>query len=336
MNERNGFIRVGPAVVAAAALLLAAGNVACDGDDRSEQPTTRPAAAQPEAPATRPVRYGKARIRANLADTRIDESSGLVAGRRNPAVFWTHNDSGGRPWLFAIDREGRTVATLTVRGAVNRDWEDIGAFTRDGRAWLLIADTGDNRRRRDDVRVYLLPEPAIPPAGEHDDEPTPAELTGEVAVTVPLRYADGPEDVEAVAVDSGGPDAGDEVCYLVSKRGGARVYALPLPDATPAAPVVLTPIAKLEEMLWATAMDIAPDGGRAVVLSYGSCHVYARRAAAGGADPEPWADALSRAPRRVTVPPLAQREAVAFGSDGATLYVTSEKLPAPLIEIPAE
>src|SRR5688500_11577539 len=36
----------------------------------------------------------------------IPESSGVVASRKHPGVFWTHSDSGNGPAIFAVSRDG--------------------------------------------------------------------------------------------------------------------------------------------------------------------------------------------------------------------------------------
>ena len=38
-----------------------------------------------------------------LVDTRIKESSGLARSMRHEGIFWTMNNSGGEPCVFAID-----------------------------------------------------------------------------------------------------------------------------------------------------------------------------------------------------------------------------------------
>ena len=63
-------------------------------------------------------------IVAKLADTRIKESSGLARSMRHEGIFWTMNDSGGEPCVFAIDLQGRTRAKVRVADAVHFDWDD--------------------------------------------------------------------------------------------------------------------------------------------------------------------------------------------------------------------
>jgi len=88
----------------------------------------------------------------------IDESSGLTASRRYPGVFWTHNDSGDTPRIFAVEASGRLRGEFSVMGAEHIDWE---AVTADLSGHLYIADTGNNDNERRDLVVYRLPEPVL-------------------------------------------------------------------------------------------------------------------------------------------------------------------------------
>src|ERR687890_547292 len=101
---------------------------------------------------------------ATLEDRSIDESSGIVASRRNPGLFWTHNDSGDGPLVYAFDRAGRSRGAWRVEGAQARDWED----------------TGENEEGREFVPVPRSPEPkvtaaAAAPTKENPGAPPPAE-----------------------------------------------------------------------------------------------------------------------------------------------------------------
>jgi hypothetical protein len=78
-----------------------------------------------------------------------------------------------------------------------------------------------------------------------------------------------------------------------------------------------------------TAMDISPDGARAIVLTYIDAYEYVR------ATDETWAEAFSREGRLVSMPPRIQGESICYGPDGKTLYLTSEGASQPLWEVPA-
>lgn len=143
----------------------------------------------------------------------LDESSGVAASRRQPGVLWTLNDSGNDPWIFATDTLGGDLGAFRVTDADNEDWEAIALGPCDRLECLYIADTGDNGESRDEVRIYRVPEPALP-AGSPTTRP---------AEVLRLRYPDGPRDVEAAFVGS------DGTIFLISKgRGGtARAYRVP-------------------------------------------------------------------------------------------------------------
>ncbi len=247
-----------------------------------------------------------------LSDPRIDESSGLASSRIAPGVFWTHNDSGDGPRIYAIDKKGRTLATCTLEGARNRDWEDIASFTLDDRPHILLADVGDNSGRRSQCQLYIIPEPKL------DRE----KLSVKPLVTIRFEYEDGPKDCEAVAVD-----ATERKIYLVSKREKSPgVYVLPLDQTQPGELLNAEKIADVN-LLFPTAMDISPDGRRAVILTVSHAWEYTRRGA------QSWAEAFEQQPRRISMPSLRQGEAICYGPQAKHLYVTSEKRPTPLWEI---
>jgi hypothetical protein len=295
----------------AAAAQAPAAAAAATAASASTRPTSRPTS----RPTTRPVRYGPGRLLAVLSNRHIRESSGVAFSRRREDVLWTHNDSGDRPRLFAFDTKGRHVAEVTV-AARAADWEDIASFTLDGKAMLLVADVGDNSARRRRVALQLLAEPDL-------GARRPGTLLKAAPVmSLTFSYPDGPRDCEAVAVD---PTTA--TVYLVSKQHGCGVYELPLPERPPKEALVAKKIGSLG-LLWVTAMDISPDGRRALVLTYGDAYEYAR------GDGETWAAAFKRKPRRIPLPPRIQGEAACYGPDGRTLYLTSERLPTPLLVVP--
>ena len=48
---------------------------------------------------------------------------------------------------------------------------------------------------------------------------------------------------------------------------------------------------------------------------------------------ETWKDAFSRVPRTLAMPVRVQGEAICYGRDGRSLYLTSERRPTPLWEV---
>jgi len=261
-----------------------------------------------------------------LADRRINEASGLVRSLRHPDVFWTHNDSGGEPCLFAIDRQGRTRAKLRLPGAANFDWEDLAAWKdADGRAWLYAGDIGDNFRLRPTIQVYQIPEPELPADPGHELESAkPLLWRGD--------YPDGRHDAESLCVD---PRDGRIHIVTRSEDGHSAVYAFPKEPAEGRA-LMLEKIADLKfpllehtgkrprDSAMATAACFAGDGRRLGVVTY--THFYEWRIGEG----EAVAEALRRAPEQIQAPLLRQLEGVCYDDDGRSLWFISEQLPTPL------
>ncbi len=309
------------------------------------------AALPPPAPAALPALPPPAR--AGVLPAVLGEASGLAASRRADHLVWAHNDSGGEAVLYALDTNGKLRGKLRIEGVKNTDWEDIASFELDGRAWLLIADTGDNNDRRQDCALLIIAEPD--PADLAPDR----ELNAPVAWRVPVRWPDGPHDCEAVAVD-----AHEEKAYLLTKRTSPpALYTLPLrapggvplivpfplpgggqPSAATGEPPTSTLVARLvqippptpQEKLSAlptgryraepTALDFAPDGSAAVVLTYGDVWLFRR------APSQSWTDAFAAPqPGRLAPHGLLQAEAACFSRDGRTLFVTGELPGAALV-----
>jgi hypothetical protein len=147
-----------------------------------------------------------------LLPAELQETSGVAVSRRDPDVFWTHNDDGAE--VFTIDRGGRVLARHPLSVEPN-DLEDVAVGEcAAGVSCLYLADTGDNAERREVVRVLRVREP---------DEPR--EVGTLRADVFPVRFPDGPRDTEAIFVLPG------ERVHLVTKgRSHAiTVYRYPVP-----------------------------------------------------------------------------------------------------------
>jgi len=267
------------------------------------------------APATaaEPIQYGTPKKLCKLADDEVDESSGLAVSRRHKDVFFTHNDSGDDARIYAFDATGKDLGDFPLSDADANDWEDMASFEKDGKHYLLLGDVGDNDGLREHLTLYLVEEPALT-----DKRIKPVQ-------TVHFRFEDGVNNCESVGYDP----TTDEVILVVKKLGmSCKAYQFRWPEKSPAKPIVAKPIATLKTPL-ATAMDISPDGRRAVVLTYTHAYEYVKR------DGEDWAKAFARSGRRIQMPVRIQGESICYGIDGKTLYLTSEKRPTPLFRVGA-
>src|ERR1700741_1476633 len=77
------------------------------------KPAATPRVEQKSAPK-QPQTYGPPRVLGRLDAPAVNESSGLIASRTNPGLYWTHNDSGDGPNLYALDEYGAHRGTWRV------------------------------------------------------------------------------------------------------------------------------------------------------------------------------------------------------------------------------
>jgi len=105
--------------------------------------------------------YGPPKVIGTIKNESVNESSGLVASRTTPGVYWTHNDSGDGPFLYAIRTDGEYFGVWRVTGAQAIDWEDIsiGPGPVRGKSYLYIGDIGYNGSARKEIVVYRVLEP---------------------------------------------------------------------------------------------------------------------------------------------------------------------------------
>jgi hypothetical protein len=296
---------------------------ACDAAAEREQEQRRRVTLAAGAPA---VSATPAQI-ATLEDRTIDESSGIVASRRNPGLFWTHNDSGDGPFVYAFDRAGKSRGTWHVEGAQARDWEDIsaGPGPEPGRAYLYAGDIGDNSERREFVTVYRFPEPEITDADAASTHERPRATAPAEAIRI--KYPDGPHNAEALLVH---PSTGD--LYIVTKVGeAAGVYKLAAPFGASAANT-LARVATLRGPGFFGALvtggDISPDGRRVALCDYASGYELTLPEGSKSFD-DIWR-------QKPTLIPLGFRitgESIGYRLDGAAVLATSEGVPTPLIEV---
>ncbi|MFD9813856.1 hypothetical protein [Streptomyces sp. NPDC059080] len=235
-----------------------------------------------------------------ISDHRITESSGLIASRTHPGVYWTHNDSDDGPYVYAVDsRTGRTVATVTLRGI--GDPRDVEAISLGPDGNLYVGDIGDNLGGTwDHVWIYRFPEPK-----QLRDQTV-------TATQFDVKYDDGPRDAEALMVH---PKTGR--VYIASKKqgGGGALYAAPEHLST-SGTNVFRKVAPID--LWVTDGSFSPDGTRLILRSYFGARMYA------------WKDGRPEDLGSVGVPVQQQGESVSFTLDGRTLMFGSEGENSPV------
>ena len=165
----------------------------------------------------------------------LDEASALVASTKHPGVFWSLNDSGGEPILYAIDKERQFLARLYVEGAVNTDWESL-SMDEDGH--LLIIDAGNNQNERRDLCIYRVAEPdQLQP---FDVVMTATAERIDFAYPEQLKFPDEEKlnfDSEASFYRPGDENNPGHLYLLTKHRSDTRTVLYEFPELTPNVPV---------------------------------------------------------------------------------------------------
>ena len=189
-----------------------------------------------------------------IRDKRISESSGLVASRTRPGLFWTHNDRGHAPILFGMDRQGNPISQHAINATLE-DWEDL-AIDDSGR--LYLGDLGNNERKREELVVYQI------------QEPNPVESRNPVLPSASwrLRFAGMPFDCESLFIDG-------SKGFVISKvfedaRGEIFSFDLSVTNE----PQTLSFVATLPITSPITGADLSPDRNHLGIVCKAGAYVF--------------------------------------------------------------
>lgn len=285
-------------------------------------PTAAPTPSPVPSPATAGCGYGPVRRLAELQDRNVREASALVASRRTPGLYWTLNDSGNEPALFAFDQAGRRLGTFRVDNAQNEDWESLQLGPgRNGEPALYVGDTGDNRTNRRESIVYRLPEPEVSLGAERSgvSRTPPAEAFR-------FSFPGGARDVEALLVH---PTTGELLFVSKEFSGRSRIFRAPRP-LDPNRRMELEQVGELDVSALGplgnlvTDAAVAPDARRLVVRTYVAALEFDLPEGA------PLTGFWTRPPRTYPLDDGPQGEGITYRADGQALLTIGESTPAVL------
>jgi hypothetical protein len=234
----------------------------------------------------------------------VHETSGLARSRSDPDLFWTHNDAGGAPVLYAIDAGGALRGAVTIRGASQLDWEDIAVARCESGDCVFVGDIGDNQGERESITIYRIPEPAADAEGS------------EPAVALEARYPGGPRDAEALFVLPSGD------LFLVTKGEGSPIelyrFRAPQRPGTVAMLELVRELSPEPERRAdrVTGASASPDGRWVAIRTRTTLHLFPA---------DPFVSGRPVTSDRVDLTPFgeSQGEAVVLADDGA-VWLTSE------------
>jgi hypothetical protein len=268
-----------------------------------------------------------------LASEKLREASGMQASFSREGDFFVHNDEG-KPYIYAISESGSNLGRVSIVPAKNKDWEDITSVPVEDGRWIVAGDIGDNKVKRKFIKLYFAKEPE-----REDDDHYHGEL--DLEHWLELTYPDGPRDCESMAYDP----IGNQILLLSKRDKPSRLYAVDLETALTEESAELKFLGNISRLRpptpanrsqfggrtdfisQPTGFDISADGSEAVIITYRSLYRYKRK------QDEDWLSALQREPTEVVGPPAVQNEAIAYSTDGKSIYVTTEKQPSPVYRI---
>ncbi len=263
--------------------------------------------------------YSNPKVVGTIKSEEITESSGLVNSRCNPSVFWTHNDSGGSEFIFAINEKGEKLGTWKVTGAKNNDWEDIATFKdKSGKCFLYLGDIGNNSGSKSQMTIYKVAEPQVSEADKKSSKKSPGKT--ETAEAINFSYPAGNHDAETLLVH---PMTGE--IYVLTKQmiGASEIFKIGAKiEKVGSLSVPAIPTGFL------TGGEISPDGKRIVLCDYFAAYEILLSKNAKKFD-----DIWKESPTRIELGERAQGEAVCYSADGKKIYATSEKKNSPVIRV---
>jgi hypothetical protein len=269
----------------------------------------------------KPIVVGK------IESKEVIESSGIAASKCQPGVYWTHNDSGDGPNIYAFNEKGENLGTFRVSNAENDDWEDIAEYKDPlGKCFIYIGDIGDNKIRRPLRAIFRVAEPVIADSTRKTD--SKSAVPTEPSIALNFRYPNQQRNSETMMVD---PGTGDIYVLTKSIERGSEVFKLKgnfgsedISVAQKIADIVMPNVPNGQ----LTGGDISPNGKRVVLCDYSWAYELELPVNTKNFD-EIWAVK----PDKIDFGRLPQAEAIGYTADGLAIVATSESKNPPIVMV---
>jgi len=243
-----------------------------------------------------------------INNKKLNEISGIAASQINRDIFWVHNDSGNKNYIYAINSKAEVVAIFELMGVKNRDWEDIAVSSGPkGKSYIYVADIGDNKAIYKTKYIYRFAEPLIMSKKNHKKR----IITKIDKIT--FQYPDGKRDAETIMVDPIKKDI-----YIISKREkNVNVYLLPYPQSLKKI-IIPTMIGKINTSLIVSG-DISNSGNMVLIKNYNKVFYWKKR------KNELLQNIFKRKPEILPYMLEPQGEGICWAANGKGYYTISEK-----------
>jgi hypothetical protein len=255
----------------------------------------------------------------------INEASGLAMSRAFPGRLYHNNDSGDGPNLYVTNADGSVTQAMKIRGFSPEDAEDLAigscGATRD---CIFVGDIGDNRRKRAEIAIAVVEEPANIP------------VNIDPITILKIRYPDGPHNAEGLAVHPNGD------LYILTKEldegkrkpQPAQLFRLKKAEIESRSRAVKT-LERIGELdlpklledqdifgQIVTSLDISVDGRKLLILTYNLALEVEMDLSKEFFPTDEWI--LGKTYNRIPTANLPQQEAATYGVDGKSIYYDSE------------
>lgn len=189
----------------------------------------------------------------------VDEASGLAASKVKAGSFLWINDSGAREVIYASTVNGQISRSVSLSGFSNRDFEAMATgpcFDNKAESCIYIADIGDNRESRTDLKIGVFKE---------NDFWTKSSIAP-VSI-VRFQYPNRSANAESMLIT---PDA-KALIFTKSKNGISRIFQVE-------ANARVTELGTLDiknltrtsgDAVLVTDATISADGSKILILTYG-------------------------------------------------------------------
>lgn len=161
-------------------------------------------------------KWGEIKQLGSLPVLKVREASGLcLSTSQKERAYWV-NDSGNKTEIHVGNLNGENFQSVALEGFKAADTEAlVCARCQDGPC-LILADIGDNRRRRKIIKLAFIQE----------QESWPEQV--QPFKSLELTYPDGPHDAEAMFVAPNGDLViiTKEFQWLPPKASAAKVYSI--------------------------------------------------------------------------------------------------------------
>lgn len=185
---------------------------------------------------------------------KLDEASGLLVSKKYPNILWSHNDSGDKPYLYALDAQTlKLISKIKIKKAKHVDWEDITYHQGN----IVIGDFGNNKNKRKDLTLYTIKEP-----NPYKDKKTKVIKKEEFIFSDQKKSPHKRKNFDCEAMFSF-----DNALYLLSKHRADNATTLYRVEKKRAKKIAHFP---LDDRV--TSAD--SDGKRVVVLTYGALYLF--------------------------------------------------------------